>query len=442
MTNGLTTDGVAQVVKGTVGIEVEMHRATKTGQLSQYAYPTSLADQRQHHFIKNDFLQTQSELITPATVSTQQTLTYLGAYQQALRSALQPEELLWPYSMPPQLRGDHSDIEIAQTDIDSYHYRLKVAAQRKIERTAETGVHVNLGLTYHGLAALQADTPAASNRYYLSAAAGFYRYRWLLTYLFGATPLAMPHYFEAEEPAPKQAVRSIRNSHFGFGNGIPGHYASVQAYVDQITQSVTNGDLIAPREFYGIVRLKGGKTLTDLVTQGIAYIELRTLDLDPFEPLGISEDAVNWVRLMFAYFVLKGDELCEAVDAEIAAAELKNEQVALEAPDQPTAFMNEGLALVDAVCDFCEGITLPFNVMTTCQRMRERLLNPALTPSARLMTLANGTGMQETLANLAQATHRDLLQRPLIGFESADKAAQLDELAALRAGHSWDEMTQ
>lgn len=431
---------VAAVVEGLVGIEVEMHRVTSTGQLSQYDYPATLADQREHHFIKNDFLQTQSELITPAIVSTRDVVTSLGMYQQALRSALQPDERLWPYSMPPQLRGDHSDIEIAQTDLEGYHYRQRVAELRKIERTAETGVHINLGLTDEGLQALSvADDKDASNTRYLRAAVGFYRYRWLLTYLFGATPVAFSHYFSDGVQGPKRAVRSLRNSQFGFGNGIPGRYSSVAAYVKQIQDAVAAGDLIAEREYYGIVRLKGGADLAELAQKGIHYIELRTLDLNPFEPLGISVDALNFVRLMFAYFVLQGEDPTVEVDAEINAAEAKNETVALESPLAPTVYLNEGLAFIDELQRFCRRLTLPLNVQTVCLKMRERLLNPALTPSARLVTMSHGTGMSDTLLSLTNAFHDDMLSRPLIGFEVLSQASRIDALKAIRQGETWRE---
>ncbi|WP_279403767.1 hypothetical protein [Secundilactobacillus kimchicus] len=73
---------VAAVVNSLLGLEVESHRVTPTGHLSALPYPNQLADQRQHHFIKNDFLQTQSELITPPTVSSRLALQYLGDYHQ------------------------------------------------------------------------------------------------------------------------------------------------------------------------------------------------------------------------------------------------------------------------------------------------------------------------------------------------------------------------
>lgn len=440
MTEQLSAAQVAAVVEGLVGLEVEMHRVTSTGQLSQYDYPTALADQREHHFIKNDFLQTQSELITPATVSTRDAVTCLGMYQQALRSALQPDERLWPYSMPPQLRGDHSDIEIAQTDSESYRYRQRVAELRKIERTAETGVHINLGLTDAGLQALGVTANKdASDARYLRVAIGFYRYRWLLTYLFGATPVAFSHYFSEGVQGPDHAVRSLRNSHFGFGNGIPGRYSSVAAYVKQIQDAVATGDLIAEREYYGIVRLKGGADLTALAQTGIRYIELRTLDLDPFEPLGISMDALNFVRLMFAYFVLRGEAPTSTIDGEIKAAEAKNEAVALESPLAPTKYLNDGLAFIDDLQTFCRQLALPVNVQTVCLTMRERLLNPALTPSARLLTMSNGTGIGETLQSFTNAFHEDMLNRPLIGFEVLSQASRIDALEAIRQGETWRE---
>ncbi|WP_288530275.1 hypothetical protein [uncultured Secundilactobacillus sp.] len=50
-------------------------------------YPSQLADQQQHHCIKNDFLQTQSELITPPTASSRLALQYLGSYLPSGTSA-------------------------------------------------------------------------------------------------------------------------------------------------------------------------------------------------------------------------------------------------------------------------------------------------------------------------------------------------------------------
>lgn len=107
---------VSDFINSTVGLEVETHRINRNGELSHQSYPKGLLNERKHHFIKNDFLETQSELITPPTKTTLKGLKYLGVYHQALRSELAGKEYLWPYSMPPKLKADHSDIVIAQTD--------------------------------------------------------------------------------------------------------------------------------------------------------------------------------------------------------------------------------------------------------------------------------------------------------------------------------------
>lgn len=430
-------DRVAAVTNGLVGLEVESHRVTPAGQLSPEPYPSRLADQQHHHFIKNDFLQTQSELITPATTSTRKALMYLGDYQQTLRGVLQTDEALWPYSMPPALKADHSDIVIAKTDPESYEYRLRVATRRKIERTAECGVHVNLGLSDEGLKALGLDAgPALAesrNRLYLQAAVGFYQYRWLLTTLFGATPTAFANYFSEDTTVPSHLVRSLRNSPYGYGNGVAGSYESVAAYVARIESAVASGDLLADREFYGIVRLKGGHELADLLTQGIGYIELRTLDLDPFEPLGIGAKAINFIRLLFGYFVM-GTQLPDDIDGTIATGEQHNAISALESPFALSHQLPSGLDLLDELQVFYEGVRLPFNAQALIEQMRERLLNPALTSAARLSTMAKHDILFKSLQRFAHDYQVDLENRPLLGFEAASQDQQAHVYERLRAG--------
>ncbi|WP_279403768.1 glutamate--cysteine ligase [Secundilactobacillus kimchicus] len=341
--------------------------------------------------------------------------------------------------MPPALNADHRDIVIAKTDPASYDYRLRVARYRKIERTAECGVHINLGLSERGLKALGLDDSPAlvetRNRLYLTAAVGFYQYRWLLTTLFGATPVTFANYFSAATDAPSQPVRSLRNSPFGYGNGVAGSYESVAAYVARIETAVAEGDLLADREFYGIVRLKGGAELADLLTDGVRYIELRTLDLDPFEPLGISGQTLDFIRLLFGYFILQ-TALPTQINAAVANGEAANRVAALESPFAPSHMLQQGLDLLADLQAFYDGVALPFNAQTLIDQMRERLLNPALTPAARLAKMAADHQLFETLKQTTQHYQQDLTNRPLIGFESRTSVDQRQILAELQAGRA------
>lgn len=429
---------IASLINSFVGLEVETHRINGTGGLSKHPYPTGLLDEKKHHFIKNDFLETQSELITPPESNTKQGLTDLGAYHQALRSELASSEYLWPYSMPPKLRSDHTDIEIAQTDYKNYIYRQKVAKLRKIERTAETGVHVNVGLTPAALQLMAEDsTPENLDNLYLQAAVGFMTHRWLLTYLFGATPVAFKNYFSSTATSPKRPVRSIRNSKLGFGNGFIASYRSVSDYVDDIEAAVRDHKIIAEREYYGTVRLKRTPHLTDLLSEGILYIELRIYDLDPFAPLGVSADAVNLVRLMFAFFASNQPFNLDQANEEIQVAADKNEAVAMENPFAITQFHDQAATFINKLKTFSLGISLPFNAQQLCLRMLERIDNPLLTPSARLLSWTNRDPQQlfEKLLLMAKCYQSDFLTHPVYGFEDRSAAEQQRILQQLKMGN-------
>ena len=65
-------------------------------------------------WITNDFLETMSEVVTPAASHALDAMHYLYAINNVLRSALAPGELLWPLSMPPKLPKDKSTIQTAK----------------------------------------------------------------------------------------------------------------------------------------------------------------------------------------------------------------------------------------------------------------------------------------------------------------------------------------
>ena len=89
---------------------------------------------------------------------------------------------------------------------------------------------------------------------------------------------------------PQEPVRSIRNSRYGYTNhtDVNVSYASLETYLADIAELVETGKLSEEKEFYAPVRLRGGQKVADLATAGIRYIELRNIDINPFEMYGIS----------------------------------------------------------------------------------------------------------------------------------------------------------
>ncbi|WP_225429722.1 hypothetical protein [Lentilactobacillus parafarraginis] len=97
---------VAKASDFNMGIEVESIRIDSSGRLTNEAYPKALGNQRKNHFIKTDVYQIQSEIITPAARKSLDAMHYLMALNDTLRNALEPNEMLWPLSMPPILPKD------------------------------------------------------------------------------------------------------------------------------------------------------------------------------------------------------------------------------------------------------------------------------------------------------------------------------------------------
>lgn len=175
--------------------------------------------------------------------------------------------------------------------------------------------------------------------------------------------------------------------------------------------------------------------MADLLTDGVRYIELRTLDLDPFEPLGISGQTLDFIRLLFGYFILQ-TALPTQINAAVANGEAANRVAALESPFAPSHMLQQGLDLLADLQAFYDGVALPFNAQTLIDQMRERLLNPALTPAARLAKMAADHQLFETLKQTTQHYQQDLTNRPLIGFESRTSVDQRQILAELQAGRA------
>ena len=120
------------------------------------------------------------------------------------------------------------------------------------------------------------------------------RYRWLITYLFGASPIAEANYFDKEDELP-HPIRSIRQSSYGFGTRFSGCFVDVQKYVKRIEEGLKQGVLIADHDFHSPVRFKGTKDFRDLPKKGVQYLELRMLDLDPSSSVGVRTGTLRFI---------------------------------------------------------------------------------------------------------------------------------------------------
>ena len=379
-------DTASPILQATFGLERENLRVTADGHLAQTAHPSQLGSRNFHPTIQTDFSEQQLELITPIAHSTKEARRLLGAISDVAGRSIDQSERLWPLSMPPQLTEEEIAIAHLENDYER-HYREGLAEKYGKKLQAISGIHYNMELGKDLITALFQVSSHHSlkdfkNDLYLKLARNFLRFRWILTYLYGAAPLAETGFYSQEISQP---IRSFRNSDYGYVNdeNIQVSYASLEQYVTDIENYVQSGELSAEKEFYSAVRFRGQKHNRAYLDQGITYLEFRCFDLNPFDHLGISQETLDTVHL-FLLSLLWLDDV-ENVDAVLKAAHDLNQKIACSHPLTALPDEADSSALLQAMEELIQHFELPTYYQSLLQQLKEALLKPQLTLSGQLL---------------------------------------------------------
>ncbi|WP_179395826.1 hypothetical protein [Lacticaseibacillus absianus] len=330
-----------------VGVEIERLRVDPSDRLSDKPFPTRLAAWLQP-FVSREYFNAQIEFALPPQADAAANVAQINTVIAATAAALAPDERLWTYSCPPPLPRDLSADLISVEPRTSYPYRQALRQRYDLRRLMNSGVHLNISFGEPALAALQARTGLRSpDALYLHVAQQFMVSRWLLIYLFGATPISFAGYLK--DPMIALPVRSLRNSALGFPTSIRGNYHSLAGYVTRIETAVAAGTLLQPGQYYESVRLKSetGKAPKRLLTDGISHLELRTFDLNPMTIGGVTVDQLRLIQLLAVYLAARPPLTEAAFDQALEVSRQLSEAVACEDPRGPSVCQAQGLALVD-----------------------------------------------------------------------------------------------
>lgn len=424
------------------GLEKESQRTTFDGQLAKTDHPKSLGDRSYHPYIQTDFSETQMELITPVATSIREMLRYLAAIHDVAQRSMNKHEMLWPLSMPPKLPTNDREIMIAKLDqFDGVLYRRYLAKEYGKRKQMISGIHFNFEFSVELVEQLfaaqteYATIEAFKNVLYMKVARNYLRYRWLITYLFGASPVSEVGFFQQNEEQPNEPVRSIRNSSFGYKNNenVQVSYESLEQYTSGIQQMVEDGILSEEKEFYSAVRLRGGKQMADLPKTGVRYIELRNLDLNPFAPLGTDQESLEFLHL-FMLFLLWTDEK-EAPNDWVATGEFLNEQVALGHPYAQVKMIAEGDRIFAEMDEMILSLGL-FRVQKLVDVHRSQLRTPDLTVAGKMWTIIENNSNRELGVIFGKEYQGMTMERPyqLAGFRDMELSTQLFLFDAIQKG--------
>lgn len=358
-----TKDEGRRLLKGgNFGLELESQRVTADGKLALTPHPEVFGDKSVHPTITTDFSESQIEMITPVFRSPEEALESLGSIRREVVQGI-GGELLWPLSMPPRLPAEEM-IPIARFPgteegkrKEAYRNGLALRYGKKMQMIS--GIHYNFSFSDEMIGFLHSrlgqgkERRAFADELYFSLARNFLRHRWLLIYLFGASPVCDPTYdpvIRKELAVIQQCcpcckdhmedyiryATSLRVSRFGYANPAQGKftvfYNNLDEYAKKLEKMTGTAVLQSESEFYSSIRLKqnaakGETQLDAMKKRGVKYVEVRILDLDPFEASGTSLRQLRFLQVFLLYCALEGSRRLN--DGELADVNSNHHMTAL-----------------------------------------------------------------------------------------------------------------
>lgn len=381
------------------GIERESLRMQSNGFLSQADHPKALGSALTHPHITTDYSEALMEFITPPQHSISEALDYLKDIHAVAHRHLENGEKLWPLSMPCMLDDQEESIRLAEYGTSNigrfktlYRQGLGVRYGRRMQTIS--GVHYNVSFPDELFENLQQhETDEAlktlslqdyrSHRYF-GLIRNFIRLTPLVILLVGASPSVCKCFMTGRNhhllPLLKGTLylpyaTALRMGSFGYQNsaqkelGI--HYNDLKGYLEGLQKAVStpykafsrlglNNAQAQPiqindhvlqieNEYYSLVRPKqipqSGETPSDaLAKRGVGYVELRAVDVDPYSPIGITENTAGFLEVLALYCLLNESPTLHGVEMDIIE---KNQAEVVNRGRAPNAQISENGQILD-----------------------------------------------------------------------------------------------
>ena len=207
-------------------------------------------------------------------------------------------------------------------------------------------------------------------------------------------------------------------------NDVQVSYSSIQNYLSDLSLMVKRGLLSEEKEFYSPVRFRGGHHISDLEDHGIHYIELRNIDLNPFETNGVSYEQAEFLHLFLLYLLWKDEG--NNCDQWVKMGDLYNDAVALEHPLEHTQFEIDAKKIIDEMEHLVEILNLSISD-TLFVHLREMLMDPSKTLAGRLYKESEKSSQSEVATCIAKENYKKSWDKPyqLTGFTDMELSTQI-----------------
>ncbi len=490
------------LLRGRIGLEKETLRVQAAGSIAQTPHPQALGSALTHPYITTDYSEALLELVTPPFDDVRETLGFLQDLQ-AFAAARIGDEILWATSMPCAMADDES-IPVAQYGHSNAGrmktvYRVGLGHRYGRRMQVIAGVHFNYSpqpSLWPVLAQLlgESDSREFRDQAMMGMIRNLLRFGWLVPFLFGASPAVCNSYLDGrgaqledfdDDSSYLPFATSLRMGDIGYTNrkeadtGIKANYNSVAEYVDSLRCAIgtespewarlgvkvdgeyrqLNANILQiENEYYSSVRPKQPlerfeKPTDALESRGVAYVELRSVDVNAQHPLGVDESQLRFLEtLCLTSLLMPSASLSAATMADIDANLLavahhgREEGLILrcEQGSMPMrALARDILTRMQPVAAMLDQGLPGDPYRRSLSEQWGKVEQPALTPSARMLEdmMAREEGFYRYARRLSEQ-HREAFRSssPLPREAELIELAQhsLTEQAAMEASDRYD----
>ncbi len=441
----LQADSGASLRGGLVGLEKESLRVGVDGRIANTLHPPALGSALTHPYITTDYSEALLEFITPPMQDRTAVLEHLRATHKFAYERI-GEETLWATSMPCVLEGG-AKIPIAHYG-SSNQGRMKTIYRRglghRYGRSMQViaGVHYNYSLPdvfwplFHELERSSLDFQDFISESYMGMIRNLQRFGWLVPYLFGASPTVCPSFVAGKETDLEEFdsstlyypyATSLRMGDIGYqnsleeGRGFKANYDSLDAYIRSLTWAISTSCpeseaigvkvdgqyrqlsanvLQIENEHYSTIRPKQIPIGMEMPTMalrrsGVCYVELRSIDVNAQDPLGVSEQQLHFFETFLIFCLLTDAPRINAIESKLIDANQilvahhgRKPGLQLRTLDGALGLRDFARALLTAMLPIARVLDeeLPHRPYSRAvKRQLEVAASPELTPSARML---------------------------------------------------------
>lgn len=435
-----------------VGLEKESLRVSSDGTLSQSRHPSELGSPLTHPYITTDYSEALTEFITPPFDTIPAALDFLRDTQRFVYENL-GKEFLWATSMPCVVAGETS-IPIAQygssnEGIMKTVYRRGLGQRYGRIMQVIAGVHFNYSFPeafwplFQQLEQDKRPLQGFISEAYFGLIRNLQRFGWLVPYLFGASPAVCKSFLGGREVNLESFdsstyyepyATSLRMGDIGYQNnkeaktGIKVCYDNLEAYVSSLKRAietpcpeyeelgvVVNGRhqqlnaniLQIENEYYSTIRPKQllddfEKPVHALKQRGVSYVELRSIDVNAFDPLGINDRQLRFLEIFLVFCLLHDSPLIsprerDQIDHnELATAHRgRDPRLYLHRGDEKIhlrEWAEEILSAMSGVGELLDNGQQDNLYSASLAAQQDKARDPDTTPSARMLAAMRSEG--------------------------------------------------